>query len=436
MKLLCLCTGFFLLSSLECSSSSTLSMRHRESEGVGYDTGYSTLDYLFSYDKEPLTTLCNLRAHLFNNGHTAGNLGMGLRHSLFEDSSQIGVNIFYDFRNYSIFFAQQLSGGLEWLGKSFDLRCNGYLPFGRNQKFQEKFFESFDGYQAIIEQRLSASLPSIDGEMGKRLSQKLYVATGAYYLFQEESNAIYSGYGIGVKARFDLELTSYCHMGSEITYDPIFHTRLGGYLSLSIPLGKKQVPSSEKILKPLPIYRQEIIPIYTEKRTKVSLNSLLESPVNFLFVNNQARTESKGTFSAPFHSLKEAEKQSQVGDIIYIYPGDKTAKGMDEGIILKENQMIASAGSALHLNDLYIPAQTPHQKPLLTNIHPNEPIIVNPGLSELKGFSFIDSWSYLMHNDLEDTQDILLEERTSPSIWDDPEIKEWIDLSDIKRDEK
>ncbi|MGR3973358.1 MAG: inverse autotransporter beta domain-containing protein [Candidatus Rhabdochlamydia sp.] len=429
MKLLYIMTPLFLCASLYPTVSSNLSLRHRESEGIGYDTGYSTLDYLFSYQQGQTSSLCNLRAHLFNNGHTAGNLGLGMRHFLTEGTSEIGMNFFYDFRNYSIFFAQQISAGLEWMGSSFDLRCNGYLPFGRNKKFQERVFEAFDGYQAIIEQRLSTSLPSLDGEIGTMLFQNLYLAAGSYYLFQEESHAIYSGYGIGAKARVDLSLNPYIKIGSTITYDPIFHTRFQGYLSLSIPLGPKSSPPSRS--HPISIERQEIIPIYTQRKTKISLSSLNDAPFNFFFVNNQATLLGKGTFEAPFSSLKEAEEQSQRGDIIYVYPGDGTARGMDEGIVLKEHQILASAGASLHLESLSIPAQIPGQKPLLTNIHPDEPVVLNPGLSDLSDFSFIDSMTYLMDDYL------LLEEKKedsmpSESVWDDPEIQEWIDLSNIK----
>ena len=59
------------------------------------------------------------------------------------------------------------------------------------------------------------------------------------------------------------------------------------------------------------------------------------------FVDNSAGT-GDGSQGSPFNTLKAAETASSDGDIIFVFAGDGTSAGQNEGIVLKPNQQLLS----------------------------------------------------------------------------------------------
>ncbi len=59
----------------------TISSSHIEGRGIGYTEGYTTLEgLLFPFtSQETVFPLLDLRGHVFNNGESAANAGIGLR---------------------------------------------------------------------------------------------------------------------------------------------------------------------------------------------------------------------------------------------------------------------------------------------------------------------------------------------------------------------
>lgn len=396
-------TTLVLLTSTVCASMhSTLTFRHRESQGVGYNQGYSTVDYYLTSQHDKLEFLLNLRGHLFNNAKAAGNGGLGFRYSLNEDASRVGVNLYYDVRDTTHFVAQQVAGGLEWMSRTVDVRVNGYVPVGQLRNFSQHRFERFAGNQGFVRNKFSAALPCVDGEVGTPLARPFYFAAGGYYFFQEKKHAMHVGGAWGWKARFDVDMGDYFTLGALVTHDKIFKTRVQGYLGLNIPLGPwKSMKDSSRDFERRRIIRNEIIPIQSKKRSRTPLTGdESESMARFIFVNNQGVVSGDGTFEHPFLSLKEAEASSLPGDIIYVYAGDGTPRHMNEGIVLKTDQVLASSGAHLWLSNVEIPAQTPGHKPTITNIHPDQPVIANPGKTVLEDFHYMTPWHYLELFDL------------------------------------
>lgn len=382
------------------AAESKLELRHREANGVGYNKGYSTVDYLFSHQWEKPEFLFNLRGHLFNDGRFAGNIGIGYRHGFKDDSYMCGVNVFYDCRESKHLFTNQAGAGLEFLTKHLDLRMNGYLPFGETKAFEKKKFERFSGNQIIIKQRGTGALPSAEMELGSPLTRYLYLAAGPYYLFKQDVRGMHLGNSWGGKVRLTVDISRYFTLGGLVTYDRIFNTTVQGYLSFKIPLGGKwEKQPAIRNLRKVPICRNEIIPLERKKRhTALYVGEEERETVDILFVNNMALKGGNGSIEAPFSSLKEAEAASDAGDIIYVFPGDKTPRNMEEGIVLQKNQQIASAGAPLQIENLIIPPMTPGQNPVITNIHPGQPVVANPGNSHLEDFRIIQPWEYFFGN--------------------------------------
>ena len=76
----------------------------------------------------------DLRSRLDNSDNIEGNFGLGLRRMV-GDGWNLGGYGFYD-RRHSEFGNDfnQVTLGVEALGTDFDVRANGYLPFGRRVK--------------------------------------------------------------------------------------------------------------------------------------------------------------------------------------------------------------------------------------------------------------------------------------------------------------
>jgi hypothetical protein len=426
MKTFFLTTCVLLTSIASAGIHSALTLRHRESQGVGYNQGYSTLDYYLISEHDRLEFLFNLRGHIFNDAKAAGNGGIAFRYALGQDTSRIGANLYYDVRDTNHFIAQQVAGGLEWISHKIDVRMNGYIPVGRQRNFSASRFQGFTGNQGLIKQKLSASLPCIEGEVGTPLARPFYFAAGTYYLFEEAGHSMHVGNAWGWKARFDVDMGDYVTLGALVTHDRIFKTCVQGYLALNIPLGPwKSMKNSSRELERRRIIRNEIIPVQSKKKSRAPLASDKQGWTRFLFVNNQAPLNGNGTFEHPFSSLKEAEMHSKAGDIIYVYPGDGTPRHMDEGMILKENQLIASSGADLQFPGVEIPAQTPGHNPMITNIHPNQPVISNPGKSNLNNFYYMDPWEYMKLFDMPPYE----APPSSPEVslpYSDPSLDEWV----------
>jgi hypothetical protein len=140
-------------------------------------------------------------------------------------------------------------------------------------------------------------------------------------------------------------------------------------------------------------------------------------------VNNAALFPGNGSIDAPFASLKDAEKNSKPGDIIYVFPGDGTPTNMNEGIILKEDQVLASSGAPLEVGGVMIPAQTPGENPVITNIHPDQPVIGNPGDTDLNDFIILTPWDYIFGNwGYDPANDIEIDHDAG----EDPDNADWV----------
>lgn len=70
----------------------------------------------------------------------------------------------------------------------------------------------------------------------------------------------------------------------------------------------------------------------------------IKKRVKIWFVNNTNPKPGNGSYKNPFSTLLAAQKASKKGDIIFVFPGDNTTKGMDQGFIMKNGQRLLGAG--------------------------------------------------------------------------------------------
>lgn len=379
-------------------------VRYRDPKGVGYDKGYSSATFFFSPSSvTSCTPFIDLRGHAFNNGMWAANGGLGVRKTFGNFIG--GLNGYYDYRDICYLGGQnRLGAGAELLSKWADLRLNGYAPFGDSKFATPACFSHFACHSAFASQTIAATLPSIDLELGAPApgffeEVNLYGALGTYYLFERDVAGFELGKAWGVRGRVDLRIFDGIRIGADVTYDKIFHTRAQGYIGLSIPLGPSNMRTKSACFKEnyrecperalsrgrelQPVYRQEIIPSEQENLCFPivpcgGLNpSFPEFPNfpnfpgfnpngTFVFVRNTA-SSGNGTFERPYPTLLDAALGSAPGDIIYVFYGDGTSKGQDQGMILQNNQAFFSSGISFDLGGIVIPPVDPGTKPKIVN---------------------------------------------------------------------
>ena len=332
-----------------------ITARHIEANGVGYDQGYTTVEGFFTpvhpFGKwEQWVPFLDLRGHVFNNGKMAANAGLGCRY--IASSTVFGVNAYYDYRNTKRQHYNQVSAGLEALGKIWDFRINGYLPVGwKNSPFFNTKFDRFKGHSIYLSRKRDFALKSANAEVGLHVDHfkdaPLYFAAGPYYLTGNGKTS----WGGSLRAAVDL--FDYVRLEGNTSYDSLFQWIGQGQISVNLPLGPKRkvkknnhsscgkaLALSTRALQR--VDRMEIIPIDRQRISEKAIDPATGQPWVVWFVDNTS--SSNGTFESPFPTLLQAQNASSPNQIIYVFPGDGTSKGMNAGITLQNGQLFFGAG--------------------------------------------------------------------------------------------
>jgi trimeric autotransporter adhesin len=353
-------------------------IRHIESGGIGYEDGYTTLETFLTSNPSRwiVTPFLDARGHIFNDGKLAANFGVGLR--TLGKNRIYGINTYYDYRNVKHFHSNQIGVGLETLGELFDFRINGYLPVGAKiSNPYDTAFKGFSGNYMLLSQKYQSAMKGADSELGfhfgKFESFNFYAAAGPYYFVGKKDPVTWGG-----KARIMGSFKDIVTVGISDSYDKTFHNKLQGQISLSFSFGPKAKVKAQKrtckVANTLndrmlqSVGRQEIIVIDSVKESVPAIDPTTGLPYFFVFVDNTSH--SAGTYESPYHSLAQAQDGSSPNDIIYVFPGDGTTKGMDSGIFLKANQKFWGSGIDHSLQTsqgmISIPAQS-SSFPTITN---------------------------------------------------------------------
>ena len=377
--------------------------RHIERGGIGYKQGYTTLEGFFAPNPQELTLMpfLNLRGHVFDNGKMAANVGIGLRKMA--GDRIYGINTYYDYRNTKKIHYNQLGFGLETLGKFWDFRVNGYLPLGKivTLPYQPKLI-GFSGNTMLVSQKYQFAMRGAQAELGFHFEKTrvldFYAAAGIYYFEGKIGPKIWGG-----KARLGCKLNDYMTIELSNSYDKLFHNRFQCQLSFTIPFGEGEsgpqktddyysCNTSNTLLCRMvqSVERQEIIVVGHTKKKSAAIDPTTGQPFNFVFVNNTSH--SNGTYESPYPTLALAQANSKIDDIIYVFPGDGTTRGMDAGITLKLNQKFWGSGIAHALQtsqgSFIIPAQST-SAPQMTNTA-GDGITLAP-INQISGFILTDA---------------------------------------------
>jgi len=217
-------------------------IRQTESRGLGYEHGYTTLE-LFAFP-EPYTDefipFVDLLGHHFDNGRWAADIGIGSRYFYSKWNMAFGGNVYYDYRESKHGIFQQIGVGAELLTECFNITINGYIPvdngFGKDRT---RVFDNFIGNYVITQHNRHTSMSGMDAEVEAILYRKgffeFWGAAGVYYLtdsrnfFSQQQNCT------GGEFRLEADFGEYVAIEALCTTDKIFHTRVQGRISLTVP---------------------------------------------------------------------------------------------------------------------------------------------------------------------------------------------------------
>ena|GEM_PF-2956382 len=122
--------------------------------------------------------------------------------------------------------------------------------------------------------------------------------------------------------------------------------------------------------------------------------------MNFIFVNNQLGS-SDGSIENPYPTLSQAVSSSSDGDVLYVFAGDGTSKGMDQGLTLKDNQRFLGSGVdhsfTTRFGSLLIPQLT-ENRPLLEAPATSDFIVALGNDNEVSGFRLNHMFSGIFAN--------------------------------------
>jgi hypothetical protein len=329
-------------------------VRHTEARGVGYNDGYTTIEAFGILDHNPyFMPFLDLRGHVFNSGKGAGNVGIGERTVIPCINHIFGAYVYYDVRqeNHHLNVVNQVSPGIELLGKRMEYRMNGYFPVGRTKGRAYNYeFSNFEGNNILLKYRKKFAMTGGDAEIGAHFTQSticdIYGAAGPYYFSGQHTSSW------GGKARLIGRYKEYLSLEASYSFDSVFRSIVQGTVAVNLPFGgklkrrdSKNCPQKNDLMlsrAAFAPYRFEIPVVKRKKLRTKAINPATGKPWQVFFVNNTS--SSNGTFESPFSTLLAASNASDVNDMIYVFPGDGTTKGMTTGIFLQDGQQLFGSG--------------------------------------------------------------------------------------------
>lgn len=358
-------------------------LRHTESKGIGYETGYTTLEAFYNLAQEQKwAPFVDLRGHVFDNGRWAANAGLGVRYI---DCVTYGANLYYDFRDSHLHSYHQVGFGVEVLSNQWDFRANGYFPVGnKKSRGYDPKFKEFQGHHLILTDLRERALTGGNAELGYHFKRcnwfDIYAAAGPYGFTSKHKAAV------GGEARLVAQVNDYLTFQVNGSYDTVYRGIVQGVVGFRLPFGETYCTNKQRIQK---VDRHEIIALDHRREKSVAINPATKSPYYFVFVDNTSHSD--GTFESPFPTLSLASSNSSPNDVIYVFPGDGTSTGMDLGITLQLDQRLLGSG-VQHLlptqfGTVNIPALS-ETRPLFT--HTASTVVTLDSNNTVSGIAFED----------------------------------------------
>ncbi len=320
--------------------------------GLGYQGSYISLGAKTRLCEDFLDGrwLGEIRANQsLNGGGFFGNMGLERVFSIDSAGADVSVGIWGDYDsdlqgNFAHAFAQ-FGVTAQIKTQRHDLIANGYFPQGTtgytqgDPTGQQCFFNN----SIIVQPGIDTALQGFDVVMRFRPNQ-LAFKNGAIELggYGYDSDLI-DFYG-GARAGLSFQILHGLITTAQVNYDEV--NDVTGVLGFGWIFGiNARGNEYSGVGRDLEATNRNDHIVRFQQNVILAIDPDTGRPYDVWHVNNTADAGvADGTFQRPFVSLADAEAASGIGDIIFVDEGDRTARGMRNGINLKNDQLFLGDG--------------------------------------------------------------------------------------------
>jgi hypothetical protein len=322
--------------------------------GLGYSGTFSTLGFkrrLFQDMFDGRWLLEGQGSLSLQSGGFFGNVGIQRVFTVESAPADVAFSVWYDRDNsgvtaFSHAFDQVGVSG-EIRSEKFDVRTNAYFPIGTTDYAlgDPTGADCFIGHSIVLQPGIDTALQGFDVEVRLRpywMSMLNGTLDLGGYTYDSDLVSDFSG----VRARVGAQGPRGGLISLEVNHDNRFATT--GVLQLGWQFGGRGGAGGheyspigrdlDKTIRNAHIvrYNQELI---------VAINPATGRPYRVFHVDNTSTTAGDGTAESRYATLARAETASRANDIIFVYAGDGSSTGMDEGITLKDGQLLLGEGT-------------------------------------------------------------------------------------------
>lgn len=211
-------------------------VRQNFGRGVGYHTGYSSMDFLFMQRKplHKLSPFVDVRGHHMDDNTWAANLGVGFKYKVNRFCTVFGMNAYYDYRNFHGHSFNQIGVGLEVYSPHWSVRANGYIPIGETEAQLMHHKTHLPGGLFIEREKNVYSLGGADLRIGAPFIHQSWV-----WSWIEAGPYFYRDF-FGGLGQVTFRFADILRLKFGVTYDPVFRARAQGEVALVFYIWKAE----------------------------------------------------------------------------------------------------------------------------------------------------------------------------------------------------
>ncbi len=322
--------------------------------GLGYSGSYATLGGKARLIEDALDgrwlTEARLHHSIEEEGGFFANVGVERVFSIDAAKTDFVFGAWYDFDgdqqgNFGNDFSQ-VGVNAAIKTRRWDLVGNGYFPVGITDRVSGLPGDGsfFIGNNIQFQPGIDSALTGFDVTLRLKPKQLAFV-NGSFELGgYGYSSDLVNSFG-GGRVRLGMQTRRGLSVNLEVNHDDRFETT--GVLGVGYSFGAggavggeystlgrdlEQTIRNDHIVR----FNQDIV---------LAIDPDTGAPYNVIHVNNTADgTIGNGTAELPFDELLDAQNASAAGDVIFVAAGDGTTNLYNEGIILKDDQLLLSTG--------------------------------------------------------------------------------------------
>jgi len=350
---------------------SRLAARHSIGDGVGYEDGFTSVDWFLPLlpDGDNDLWFADFRGLVSNDSEFSSNVGSGYRWYTPNQNRIYGFNAYWDTRQFDGFAFNQAGVGFETLGECIDFEANAYTPAVNDTNHRNLEVLEFAGNDLLI-QTINA-LSGADFLLGYNIPAMHEFHTrvlGGGYYFDSSETADAAGWRVKLETAF----RDWLSVSAVAQEDDLFGRNVSVSIELRKPIEHKSnaISSSmrhmfrshtgghhddtirHRLADPVQRQQQIALTIGTENATDMA-----SAPLTFIHVVPGVAGTGNGTFEDPYGTITDAMDDLPLAETSIVY----TPQGgtFTEPVTLASGTELRSNGPSQVINSLQGPLTLP-----------------------------------------------------------------------------